>query len=355
MTGAAYKRKMPHFLVRCAMGIVMDGVVRPGVWVLERLGHTEKVATWLGARLAQRLAKKNPFRNYTPTAHDIVVAAYVKSGTNWMMQIAHQLAFHGNGEFEHIHCVVPWPDTADGGPMSGYAIPVDDPSVWMASPERRRVIKTHFDWTLLPYSEEARYISVIRDPKDVFVSSYHFFAKSTLRSSISIDTWLELFLSERCPMWGSWAASTASYWAQRHKPNVLIVSFKAMKRDLRGTVRRVAEFLDIRVSDEVIDRVAEQSSFEYMKRVDEKFRVWKMVPWGRETTMVRTGAQGGSSELLTPEQQRQVDELFMAELKRLGSDFPYEEFCDVARGPIAEPSLGHEPTGAPLFRSGVSD
>jgi hypothetical protein len=355
MTGASYKRKMPPFLVRCAMGIVMDGVVRPGIWVLERLGLTAKVATWFAARMTARLAKNNPFRNYTPGGHDIVVAAYVKSGTNWMMQIAHQLAFHGNGEFEHIHCVVPWPDMADGGPMSGYAIPVEDNSVWMASPEQRRVIKTHLDWTLLPYSEDARYISVIRDPKDVFVSSYHFFVRGAVRTPMSVDTWFRLFLSEGFPLWGSWASNTASYWAQRYKPNVLIVSFKAMKRDLRGTVRRVAEFLDMRVSDEVIDSVCERSSFEYMKQVDEKFRVWKMVPWGRETTMVRRGAQGGSSELLTPEQQRQVDEFFMAELKRLGSDFPYEEFCDVARGPIAEPSLGRQQASGRLFRRGVSD
>jgi Sulfotransferase domain len=148
--------------------------------------------------------------------------------------------------------------------------------------------------------------------------------------AMSVDTWLKLFLSERFPMWGSWARSTASYWAQRHRPNVLVVSFKSMKRDLRGTVRKVAELMDMHVADEVIDRVCEKASFEYMKRIDEKFRVWRMVPWGREVTMIRRGVQGGSAELLSPEQQRQVDDYFRAELHRLGSDFPYEKFCDVA-------------------------
>jgi hypothetical protein len=47
--------------------------------------------------------------------------------------------------------------------------------------------------------------------------------------------------------------------------------------------------------------------------------------------MVRKGTQGGSSELLSAEQQRQVDAYFMAELKRLGCDLPYEEFCDLAK------------------------
>jgi len=39
--------------------------------------------------------------------------------------------------------------------------------------------------------------------------------------------------------------------------------------------------------------------------------------------------------LLTPEQQRKVDAHFVAELKQLGSDFPYHEFCDVTPGVTA--------------------
>ena len=36
---------------------------------------------------------------------------FAKSGTNWAMQIAHQLIYHGKGEFDHLHDIVPWPDT----------------------------------------------------------------------------------------------------------------------------------------------------------------------------------------------------------------------------------------------------
>src|SRR5262249_6293545 len=122
------------------------------------------------------------------------------------------------------------------------------------------------------------------------------------------------------------------YWAQRQRPNVLICSFKAMKADLLATVRSVADFLDVRVSDAVLEQVREQSSFEHMKAIDDKFRVWKMIPWAPEQPMVRRGVHGGSSELLSAEQQRQVDEYLIAELRRLGSDFPYGEFCDISAG-----------------------
>jgi hypothetical protein len=103
-----------------------------------------------------------------------------------------------------------------------------------------------------------------------------------------------------------------------------------MRRDLPGTVRTVAGFLGVRASDDVIARVCERSSFDYMKKNDSQFRTWALVPWSREGPMIRKGSQGGSSELLTPAQQRRIDDHFRNELKRLGSDFPYEEFCDVA-------------------------
>ena len=171
---------------------------------------------------------------------------------------------------------------------------------------------------------------VLRDPKDIFVSSYFFVKDGVLGAAMpSVDTWYNLFMSDGIMIGGPWAASTAGYWAQRHRPNVLIVSFKSMKRDLKGTVRKVAQFLDIEAPEELIDVVAEKSSFAYMKGIDHKFRMGKVIPWHAEGAMMRKGTQGGSSELLSRERQREMDAHFRAELKRLGSDFPYEEFCDV--------------------------
>jgi hypothetical protein len=175
---STFTRKMPPLAVRCLMGVAMFGVAGPIIRILDWLGRAPSFAASMAERRQRAAAARNPLQTYTPTSHDVFVAAHVKSGTNWMMQIAHQLAFHGDGEYDHIHSVVAWPDVAMMGPMNHYAIPIDDPSVWMASPEKKRIIKTHLDWDWLPYSEDARYLIVIRDPKDVFVSSYFFFVKN---------------------------------------------------------------------------------------------------------------------------------------------------------------------------------
>jgi Sulfotransferase domain len=258
---------------------------------------------------------------------------YAKSGTNWMMQIVYQLIHHGEGEFDHIHNVVPWPDAKlVGGLMMGdYAIPLDQATEWQTAPERKRIIKTHFNWELLPWSEEARYIAVIRDPKDVFVSSYFFMKNGGMGAAMpTVDTMYRLFLAGKYLLGASWPENAAGHWAQRHRPNVLVVSFASMKRDLEGTVRRVAAFLDIHVSDEVIRAVCGKASFDYMKSIDHKFGHFHIIPWRSPGVMMRKGGQGGSGELLTPERQRELDAHFIAELKRLGSDLPYEEICGSA-------------------------
>jgi Sulfotransferase domain len=330
---STFKRSQPPLALQWGLGVFLNGIFRPLVRTLEAAGWAERALGSMSARRDKQVAKKNPLRSYVPGKQDVFVMTYAKSGTNWMMQIAHQLIHHGQGEFDHLHDLVPWPDTQVMGPLlRRYAIPLKDATHWTRSPERKRVIKTHFNWELLPFSEEARYIAVIRDPKDIFVSNYFFVKDSVYGNAMpAVETWFNLFLSDKFLVGGSWPVNTAGYWAQRGRPNVLVVSFKSMKRDLRATVLAVAEFLDIRVSDDVIDEVCRRSSFEYMKSIDHKFWMGKFVAWRPAGAMIRKGAQGGSSELLSPAQQRAADAYFMSELKRLGSDFPYEEFCDVAR------------------------
>lgn len=327
-----FKRRPPPFAVQVLLGFGMDAVWGPVVRFQERRGAAVKMFSRIAAHQHKQLREKNPFRGYVPGPQDVFVMTYAKSGTNWMMQIAHQLIYHGKGEYDHLHDVVPWPDTMAIPIVKKYAIPIAEARHWETSPERMRVVKTHFDWDMLPHSDQAKYIAVIRDPKDIFVSNYHFIRDGLYGDAMpTVQTWFDLFLSTSFPIGGSWAVNTAGYWAERNRPNVLVTSFKEMKRDLRGMVVKVAAFLNIHVSEDVIDEVCRQSSFEYMKAIDHKFHMGKVSAWREPGAMIRKGAQGGSSEMLSQEQQRQIDQYFQAELARLGSDFPYPEFCDLAR------------------------
>lgn len=326
-----FRHQPPSLLSQYALGILINGVMRPVLRTSEFLGLADRLLTLRPDPMQNPELQKRAFAGFSPGSQDVFVMTYPKSGTNWVMQIAHQLIHHGKGEFEHIHDVIPWPDTRVApGFMRKYAIPIEQAVHWKNAPERKRVIKTHFNWDGLPYAEQARYIAVIRDPKDVFVSAYFFFRDGFMGKSMPrLDTMYNAFVSGK-GMGGSWAVNAASYWKQRKRSNVLILSFKNLKRDLPGNVANIARFLDINVSQEVLDTVCRLSSFDYMKSIDSRFHMGQIVAWLPPGQMIRKGAQGGASELLSLEQRRKIDDRFQEELKRIGCDLPYEEFADLA-------------------------
>jgi hypothetical protein len=261
-------------------------------------------------------------RSFEPSERDVLVCAYYKSGTNWTMQIAVQIAHRGRAEFGHIHDLVPWPDMS---PRAGYAVPLDVDEPQRCAPTHLRIIKTHLALDDLPYSPAARYICVVRDPKDVFVSSYHFTRALVLGSLMpSVDAWLDAFLSADAPI-GSWARHLASGWRLRERVNVLFLTYDGMRADLSSAVDTIAAFMGVTLTAGERAAVIERSSFDYMKRIEHAFEA-PGAPWANaKGAMMRRGESGSSGELITPEQQRRIDDHWRAELRRLGCDFPYDD------------------------------
>ena len=272
------------------------------------------------SRFMTRFLSQFP-RDYAPTAHDVLVCSYFKSGTNWTMQMAVQIAFRGRAEFEHIHDLVPWPDMSL---RAQYAVPLDDDGPQRASPTGLRVIKTHLALGPVPYSAAARYICVVRDPKDVFVSSYHFTRSMTVGPLMpSVADWLDAYLSPDTPL-GSWAEHLASYWRQRDQANVLFLTYESMRADLPGTVDKIAAFMGVALTAEQRAAVIERSTFGHMKAIGHKFDA-PGAPWASaQGAMMRRGERGVSGEFLSPLQQRRIDDYWRAELERIGCDFPYD-------------------------------
>ena len=266
-------------------------------------------------------------KTFEPGERDVLVCSYYKSGTNWTMQMAVQIAHRGRAEFEHIHDLVPWPDMSR---RAGYAVPLEVDEPQRAAPTGLRIIKTHLALADLPYSRAARYICVVRDPKDVFVSSYHFTRAMVLGPLMpSVGRWLDTFLSPDAPL-GSWARHLASGWRLRDSGNVLFLTYDGMRADLGSAVDKIAAFMGVQLTTEERAAVVERSSFAYMKKVEHKFEA-PGAPWASpKGSMMRRGESGASGELLTPEQQRRIDDYWRAELERIGCDFPYDAAFNAA-------------------------
>jgi hypothetical protein len=309
------RRPFPAWM-RAASLIPLYGIAWPIVKSLELFGLWPKLMS------KRPMAHAAAFGEYCPTAHDVIVSSYFKAGTTWTLQIATQIAFRGQGEFDNLHHAVPWPDVP-APPLARFMIPLSDPSPARLSPTGLRVIKTHLTKKHVPFSREARYIAVTRDPKDCAVSGYRFLQSLALGPLMpTVEHWIAYALSPDWP--DSWAEHLAGWWAARREPNVLFITYEELKRDHPGMVRKIAEFMGVDLTPDELAAVVEQSTFDSMKAAQHKFEPGLIVPWGKEGAMLRRGASGNSGELLTPSLQRRIDEHCRSELARLGCDFPYD-------------------------------
>lgn len=270
--------------------------------------------------------KRAAFGGYRPRRQDIIVSTYPKSGTNWIMNICQEIAWDGEAEFEHVNSAIPWPDSTMKTPVATLA----DLSMAERSVAGLRVIKSHLEAAFVPFSKHAKYIVIVRDPKDALISAYHFenrFFDMMVGGRVPLNSFIDGFLAKRF-IYINWADHTAGWWALRNRPNIMCLFFEEMKDDLPGIVQRTADFLEVTLSAEAFDKVVEKGSYRYMKKNDHKFSPPTPSDYPKQgrINMIRSGQIGESINSLTHDQRLKIDQFCCAELQRHGSDFPYSKY-----------------------------
>lgn len=206
---------------------------------------------------------------YRPQPGDVFVATQMKCGTTWMQQVVYEVLSHGHGDLSdaghgHLYAVSPWIESIQSVSME------DAPRV---GESRSRVIKTHMPAQLTPYSPEARYVYVTREPVACFASCVDFIRMLTGPIAWDAEGFLDWFCSERM-WWGSWPKHVAGWWRwAQERPNVLFVHYEEMREDLPAVVARVAELLDVELTSEELAEVVRKSGFDYMKANEELFEM----------------------------------------------------------------------------------
>ena len=104
-----------------------------------------------------------------------------------------------------------------------------------------------------------------------------------------------------------------------------MVSYEDLKKDRRGGVKRIAEFLGLERTDAEIDEVVEASSFEAMKNNDAANYNWLSGEWldpGREP-FVRKGIIGDWKNHFNEESIKKLDEYMERRMKDSGIPIHY--------------------------------
>lgn len=255
---------------------------------------------------------------------DIVISTYAKSGTTWTQQIVGQLIFGGDPDIS-VAELSPWVDMR--------LPPEPEKMAMLEAQTHRRFIKTHLPLDAFVFRPEIKHIYIARDGRDVVWSLYNHHSNFVpefydIINSIPgrvgppldpppadvRDFYRQWFEGDGNPYWSLWE-NVRTWWQARHLPNVLMLHFADMKADLPGSVRRIAEFLDITLDEETFEKVVLHSSFDWMKANAGKAAPLGGAVWqGGAETFVNKGTNGRWRDVLTAEDIAAYEARALAEL-----------------------------------------
>lgn len=225
------------------------------------------------------------WQSYRPRPDDIVIATSPKCGTTWTQQIVSSLIFQ-DATPRPISEVSLWPDTR-------FRLSSDELVLALEAQSHRRFLKTHVPIDGLPLYSEVHYIHVARDGRDAAMAMHNHYGGFTethlqLLDRIGLEDphigrpyprlppdeaeYVRLWLTEPVIDGQEDGLPTPSFfdlevgfWAERLRPNVLLVHFNDLKADLDGEMRRIAAFLDIAVNETFWDQLVTAAGFETMR------------------------------------------------------------------------------------------
>uniref|UniRef100_A0A803TVJ3 Sulfotransferase n=1 Tax=Anolis carolinensis TaxID=28377 RepID=A0A803TVJ3_ANOCA len=250
---------------------------------------------------------------------DIFLVTFPKSGTIWTQNILSLIYHEGhrNGT-EDI-------DLLDRVPWLEYNIRKVD-YVNRPSP---RLFASHLHYCLMPKelkNGRGKIIYVARNPKDVLVSYFHFSKVSQVLEDVEdFEVIMEKFLAGKV-IGNLWLDHVEGWSAQKDNQNILFLMYEEMKKDLKGSVIKICNFLGKRLTEEEIDDVVDKASFGKMS-VDRRANYTTMpsdlldFSKGR---FLRKGTIGDWKNTMTVAQSERFDSVFKERMEKLPFKFCWD-------------------------------
>ncbi|PWA52572.1 P-loop containing nucleoside triphosphate hydrolase [Artemisia annua] len=222
---------------------------------------------------------------------DVFLASHAKSGTTWLKALS-------------PHDYVPFIETESFLNNPSYA---------------NGLMATHMSYTSLPKSIinfGCRIVYICRNPKDVFISSWHFMKKVKDEFSAPMDDAFESFCSGVNPNGPYWDHVIGYYKASLERPNnVLFLTYEDLIKDTKNEVKKLAKFIGCPFTskeedDRLVQEIVNLCSFEKLSevnKVNQNSTTTKKVL--SNDIFFRKGIVGDSANYLTTELIQIIDNI----------------------------------------------
>ena len=246
---------------------------------------------------------------------DICYVSYPRSGSTWLSYILFLIVEQGKIPTDKIlrgdsiHWVTSsWPYPRSRDELDALPSP--------------RIFKNHMPYHMAlgenPANNPCQYIYIVRNPKDVVVSYYHFESGQAWTGGYSgpWEHWFKMFLEGKLQR-GDWFNHVLSWWEHRNADNILFLKYEDLRKAFDVELRKIANFLGYPLSPELAQQIADQTAFKNMKH--NKFS--NMNEAFDPESFFRKGVIGSWKDQFTVAQNEQFDALYAERMKDSGLTF----------------------------------
>jgi hypothetical protein len=161
-------------------------------------------------------------------------------------------------------------------------------------------------------------IYMVRDPRDVMVSYWHFKKVSDRNFSCSLNEFI--LMDDMFP--SSWDKHVTD-WVINKRENVLCVRFEEMVENTRDTLEDVVSFIGLEYDGITINRAIELSKFDKMKKLELEYGVHNISSDETNGKFMRKGKIGSWREELNQRSVKRLEQKYGGLMTALGYKLEY--------------------------------
>jgi len=197
--------------------------------------------------------------SFVPDPADVMLVSYPKSGNTWVRALVANVIQH-SPSLQKMESLIPDIYRARGLALrNAYRFPCTG-----------RLIKSHESFR----PTYKRVIYIVRDPRDVCVSYYHYLRKIKRGpgwNDLSFEDFVALFVDGDADRFGTWSEHVQS-WKSAEEAEMLNIRYEGMLEDPEGNLQNICDFLNLACTPAQIRSAVSACAIESLRAKEKKER-----------------------------------------------------------------------------------